>query len=82
MEKKLLNKLTDQELGEELKKRKQERIILAVLIGFLVGVAIWSATHKGGFWTFIILFVVLFIGRKYVGKVEEVTKEIDSRKVL
>lgn len=81
MEKKLLNELTDQELGNELKKRKKERIYVAVLMGFLVGCAVWSATHKGGFWTFLILAVVFYLGRKNSGKVEEVTKEMDSRKV-
>ncbi len=50
-------------------------------MGFLVGCAVWSATHKGGFWTFAILFLSLFIGKKFSGKVEEVTKEINARKV-
>ena len=82
METKLLQEFTEQELAEELKKRKKERIVVATIMGFLVGCAIWSATHKGGFWTFAILFLGLFIGKKFSGKVEEVTKEIDSRKVL
>ncbi|GAB2612970.1 hypothetical protein GCM10027035_06700 [Emticicia sediminis] len=82
MENKLLQEFTKQELAEELKKRKKERIVVATIMGFLVGCSIWSATHKGGFWTFVILFLVLFIGKKYSGKVEEVVKEIDSRKVL
>ena len=79
MEKKLLNELTDQELEEELKKRKNERILVALLMGFLLGCAIWSATHKGGFWTFFILALVFFIGKKNSGIVEEVTNEIKSR---
>lgn len=82
MENKLVQEFTDQELAEELKKRKKERIVVATIMGFLVGCSIWSATHKGGFWTFAILFLGLLIGKKYSGKVEEVVKEIDSRKVL
>ncbi len=82
MEKKILSDFTDRELAEELKKRKNERISIAILIGFLVGVAVWGATHKGGWITFAILFLVIFIGRKYSGKVEEISKEIDSRKVI
>lgn len=82
MEQKKLSELSDQELEGELKKRKKERIIIAILMGLLVGAAICSATHKGGFVTFIILALVLFVGKKYSGKVEELTKEIDSRKVL
>ena len=82
MEKKSITELTDQELEEELNKRKKNRILLACLMGLLVGVAIWSATHKGGFWTFIILAFVFFVGRKNSGNVEEVTNEINARKVL
>ena len=82
MEKKLITELTSQELEEELKKRKKERIIVATMMGFLVGCAVWSATHKGGFWTFLILAFVFFLGKNNTGKVEEVTNEINSRKVL
>jgi hypothetical protein len=82
MEKKLLNELTNQELAEELRKRKKEQIIVATMMGFLVGCAVWSATHKGGFWTFLILAFVFFLGKNNAGKVKEVTNEIDSRKVL
>lgn len=82
MEKKLLNELTDQELAEELKKKKKERIFVAILMGFLVGCAVWSATHKGTLLTFILLAIVLYLGKRNSGIVEEVTNEINSRKVL
>jgi asparagine N-glycosylation enzyme membrane subunit Stt3 len=81
MEQKSINELTDQELGEELKKRKKDRIFVAVLMGVLLGCAVWSATHKGVFLTFILLGVVFYLGRKNSGKVEEVIKEINARKV-
>ncbi len=82
MEKKLLNELTDQELVEKLRSRKKERIFVAILMGFLIGCAVWSATHKGSFYTLLILVTVIFIGKKYSGKVVEVTNEIEARKVL
>ena len=82
MEKKVLSELTDQALAAELKKRKQSQIIVATMIGFLVGCAVWSATHKGGFVTFFILEFAFYLGKKNSGKVEEVTNEIDSRKTL
>lgn len=79
---KLLSELSDQELEEELKKRKKSRTIVALIMGFLVGCAVWSATHKGGFWTFIILILVFYLAKKNSGNVEEITNEINSRKVL
>ena len=82
MPQKLLSELSDQELEEELKTRKKGRIMVGFLMGFLVGCAIWSATHKGGFWTFFILAIVFYIGKKNLGNVEEVTNEINSRKIL
>ena len=82
MEKEVLSELTNQELVAELKKRKQSQIIVATMIGFLVGCSVWSATHKGGFVTFFILAFAFYLGKKNSGKGEEVTNEIDSRKTL
>lgn len=80
MAKKLITEFTDQELVDELKKRKSERIVFAVLMGVLVGCAVWSATNKGGLWTFAVLALVLFMGKKNSGRVEEVVKELNNRK--
>lgn len=82
MQQRLLSELSDQELEVELKKRKNERIFFGLFIGFLVGIAIWSATHKGGFWTFFILAFVFYIAKKNWGNFDEITNEINSRKVL
>ena len=82
MEKKSITELTDQELEEELKKRKKGRIYTALMIGFLVGCAVWSATHKGGFVTFAILAFVFWIAKKNKDDVDEITNEINARKVL
>ncbi|WP_229599444.1 hypothetical protein [Runella rosea] len=43
------SKMTLDELVSEEKKKKSQKIPTALFIGFLVGIAIWSATHKGGF---------------------------------
>ena len=82
MEKKVLTKLTNQELVAELKKRKQSQIIVATMIGFLVGCSVWSATHKGGFVTFFILVFAFILGKNNSGKVAEIASEINSRKIL
>ena len=79
MEKKLLIDLTDQELEVELKKRKNERFFAGFLIGILVGIAFWSATHKGTFLPFAILALVIYIAKKYPN-VDEVTTEVNARK--
>ena len=81
MEKKLLTELTDQELETELKKRKNERLFAGFLIGILLGISVWSATHKGTFLPFAILALVIYIAKKYPN-VDEITNEINARKVL
>ena len=81
MEKKLLTELTDQELETELKKRKNERLFAGFLIGILLGISVWSATHKGAFLPFAILALVIYIAKKYPN-VDEITNEINARKVL
>ena len=43
------SKMTLDELVSAEKKLNSQKIPSAVFIGFLVGIAVWSATHKGGF---------------------------------
>lgn len=79
MEQKELAALSDQELVEAQKKAKSNSIISAVLIGCLVGVAVYSAVKNGfGFFTFFPLFFVYILvvnGKKTVA----LTKELKSR---
>ncbi|HEY9113140.1 MAG TPA: hypothetical protein VIN10_00485, partial [Bacteroidales bacterium] len=50
--------LTDQELLQEAKKAKSNYIINALLIGFLIGIVIYSiAVNSWGFFTLIPLFL-------------------------
>jgi hypothetical protein len=44
-----LSELSDQALAEEAKKQKKSIIAFRILLGFLAGIAIYSATHKGSF---------------------------------
>ena len=59
MTKRDLTKLTDEELLKEKRKLKNTKIINATLIGFLVGIVIWSiAKNTWGFLTLIPLFFI------------------------
>ena len=60
------SKMTLDELVLQEKRMKSQKIITALVIGFFVGVAIWSATHKGGFILSIgLLAFALFIGSRH-----------------
>ncbi len=57
-----LSKLTDQELLDEAKKMKSTSLTNAVLIGFLIGIIIYSIVKNSfGFFTLIPLFLVYII---------------------
>lgn len=59
MMQKELSELTDQELLEEAKKMKSTSVINAALIGFLIGIVIYSVVKDSvGFFTLIPLFIV------------------------
>jgi len=75
MEKKLLSELTDQELLQEAKKRKSTSITNAFLIGFLVGIVVYSvAKNTWGFLTLIPLFLIY----KLVNKPKYDDKELEN----
>jgi len=65
MTQKELSELTDQELLDEAKKMKSTSIINAVLIGFLVGILIFSVVKNSlGFFTLIPLYFIYKIVNK------------------
>lgn len=73
-------KLTLDELVSEEKKLNSQKIPSALFIGFLVGVAVWSATHGGGFiLTVGLLIFAVFIGSGYSKKMRGVKAEISRR---
>lgn len=59
MKKKKLSEVTDQELLDRAKKNKSTSIINALLIGFMIGIVVWSiAKNNVGFFTLIPLYFV------------------------
>lgn len=59
MQEKELSALTDEELLAEAKKMKSTAVLNAVLIGFMIGIVIYSvAKNSVGFFTLIPLFFI------------------------
>ncbi|TCK54560.1 hypothetical protein C8C83_2465 [Flavobacterium sp. 90] len=79
MEKKILSELTDHELLQEAKKSKSTSITNAFLIGFLVGIVVYSVVkNTWGFLTLIPLFLIYkLINNSKVDKkeLEDILKE-------
>jgi hypothetical protein len=78
-EKKSLADLNDQELRQEVKKRKGIFIAYSLVIGLMIGVAIYNATHKG---SFIISCLPLFFMAIFVSierSYKEAKKELKAR---
>lgn len=73
-------KMTLDQLVSEEKKMKSQKITIAVFIGVVIGIAVWSATHKGGFLLTIglLLFAVL-IGSRYSKNRKDIQAEISRR---
>ena len=79
MEQKELSEFTDQELLDEARKKKLNSIKYALLIGFLMGIVIFSVVKNSlGFFTLIPLFFAykLISNSKYDNKeLENLLKE-------
>lgn len=74
------SKMTLEELVSEEKKMKSQKITTALFVGLLVGIAIWSATHKGGFLLTIgLLIFASLIGSRYSKKLKDIQAEISRR---
>jgi hypothetical protein len=75
MNQKELSELTDQELLQEAKKRKSTSITNAVLIGFLIGIVIYSIVKNTlGFLT----LIPLFLAYKLVNKSKYNNQELEN----
>ena len=85
MEQRKLTELNDQELLQELKKLKTNKVINATLIGLLFGVFVYSAVKNGfTFFTFFPLFFVFVLvnsGKKKTEFENELKNEISSRNI-
>jgi thiosulfate reductase cytochrome b subunit len=74
------SKMTLDELVSAEKKVKSLLIPSALFIGFLVGVAVWSATHKGGFFlTSVLLLFALATASWYSKNRKNIQAEISRR---
>ncbi|RWX02524.1 hypothetical protein [Flavobacterium cerinum] len=75
--------LSDQELLQKINKIRSNRIIDAVIIGFTIGVVIYSAVKNGfGFFTFFPLLLTYIIARNSKNNKileKEIQKELNSR---
>jgi len=77
--------LSDQELLQKLKKLKTNKIIDAVLVGFTVGIVVYSAVKNGfGFFTFFPLIITYVIVRNSKNNQileNEMQRELQSRNI-
>ena len=77
--------MTLDELVSEKKKMKSKTttVTTAVFVGFLVGIAFWSATHKGGFMLTIgLLTFALLIGSRHSKNLKGIQTEISRRDTI
>lgn len=78
-----LTELSDQELLQKVNKIRSNRIIDAVIIGFTIGVVIYSAVKNGfGFFTFFTLLLTYIIVRNSKNNKileKEIQRELGSR---
>lgn len=70
---------TLEELRSAEEKLKSQKITTAVIVGFLVGIAIWAATHGKFFLTIVLLSVALRIGYVDGENRKRLRAEIDRR---
>jgi uncharacterized membrane protein YbjE (DUF340 family) len=74
------SKMTLEELVSEEKKMKSQKIAISVLAGFIIGVAVYAATHHKGFvLTVVLLILPLQIGKKHSQNLKRIQAEISSR---
>lgn len=71
------------ELLSEEKSLKAQKIITAVFIGVMIGVAVWAATHKGGFVLPVALLIIaLQIGYQNSQNMKSVQAEISRKNAV
>ncbi|PRY31737.1 hypothetical protein CLV58_12232 [Spirosoma oryzae] len=74
--------MTLDELALEEKKAKGQRIPFAFLIGLIVGIAVWSAAHKGFLLPVALMGVALLVGSRHSKKLKGIQAEISRRETL
>ncbi|MEJ5051483.1 FUSC family protein [Chryseobacterium culicis] len=75
-----LSELTDQELLEKKRTIEARNISNAVILGVLVGIAIYSMITKGlSLMTFIPILFALFVANSWNKNKKELKKELNAR---
>jgi F0F1-type ATP synthase assembly protein I len=74
--------LTIEELLTAETRMKSRRLVSGVIIGVLVGIAVWSATHTGGVLTFALLGGAILVARRSAQPLERVRAEIGRREAI
>jgi hypothetical protein len=69
-----LAQLTQKELAQEAKKQKNNLTLFVVFLCLMMGIAIWSATHKG---SFLIACIPLFL-MPILGKLDKKHKAVKA----
>lgn len=75
-------KMTLDKLVSEEKKMKSQKIVTALFIGFLIGIAVYSATHKGFVLPVILLVFSYLIGSRYSKSLKGIQAEISRRDAI
>lgn len=73
------SKMTLEELLSEEKKIKSQKIPTALFIGLLIGIAVYSATHKGFVLPIILIIFAFLIGSRNSQRMKGIQAEISSR---
>ncbi len=77
------SKMTTEELLSEEKKMNSLKIPMALAVGFLVGIAVWLASHQGSFLiTVALLGSAFFIGVRSSKTMKELQEEIKRRDTI
>ena len=76
------SKMTLEELMSEEKKKESQKIPTAVFIGLLIGIAVYSATHKGFVLPIILLFFAFLIGFRNSQTMKGIQAEISRRNTV
>ena len=76
------SKMNLEELIAEEKKLKSQRILTGVFIGFLIGIAIYAAAHKGFILPVFLLIVAFLIGRRNAQTMKDIQAEIARRNTI
>ena len=75
------SELTDQALMEKAKKQKSSVLLFRIMMCLVMGIAIWSATHKGSFLIACLPFLVISSFIKSENNYKAVLTEIEARKL-